>query len=257
MLEAFAVGAFSDNYIWHFSGPRDRGLVAVIDPGESEPVLRALAERELGLGAILITHHHFDHVNGVPGLLEKFDVPVYGPGVNGIPGVSHVVADGSAVHLDAAGLSFDVLGIPGHTLDHIAYFGHGSLFCGDTLFSAGCGRIFEGTPGQMRHSLERLRALDHHTHVYCGHEYTTANLHFAGAVEPGNHAIEDYLGYADRKRAWGEPTLPSTLGLEKRVNPFLRWDRPEVAAAASLHAGATLSEPDEVFAAIRNWKDHF
>ncbi len=257
MLEAFPVGAFSDNYIWHFNGPRDRKRVAVVDPGESEPVLRALAERDLTLAAILITHHHYDHVSGVPALLERFDVPVFGPGLNDIAGVGHVVSEGDTVHIDALGVSLDVLAIPGHTLDHIAYVGHGSLFCGDTLFSAGCGRVFEGTPAQMRQSLARLRDLDHHTHVYCGHEYTIANLRFAAAVEPGNHAVQDYAGYADRKRAWGEATLPSTLGLEKRVNPFLRWNENAVVEAASRHAGRTLNDADEIFAAVRHWKDNF
>ncbi len=257
MLEAFAVGAFSDNYIWHFNGPRDRRRVAVVDPGEAEPVVRALTERGLTLSAILITHHHYDHVSGVTGLLEQFDVPVYGPGRNDIAGVDRVVKEGDVVQLEALGVDLDVLEIPGHTLDHVAYVGQGSLFCGDTLFSAGCGRVFEGTPAQMRRSLDRLRRLDHHTHVYCGHEYTVANLRFAAAVEPDNHAVEDYQGYADRKRAWGEPTLPSTLGLEKRVNPFLRWDAPEVASAAAERSGRRLSDEDDVFAVIRDWKDHF
>ena len=257
MLEAFAVGAFSDNYIWHFNGPRDRKRVAIVDPGDAEPVLQALEQRELEPAAILITHHHFDHVSGLPALRERFDVPVFGPGTSNIAGIDHEVGDGDTVHIDALGVSFDVLATPGHTLDHIAYFGHGSLFCGDTLFSAGCGRLFEGTPAQMRASLARLRDLDPHTHVYCTHEYTIANLRFAAAVEPDNHAIEDYAGFADRKRAWGEPTLPSTLGLEKRVNPFLRWDEASVAEAASRHAGRTLTDADDIFAAVRHWKDTF
>lgn len=257
MLEAFAVRAFSDNYIWHFSGPRDRRRVAVVDPGQHAPVLRALKERGLELAAVLITHHHYDHVDGVVGLAEKFDVPVYGPGRNDIAGVTEVVSDGGVVELDALGITFDVMAIPGHTLDHVAYVGHDSLFCGDTLFSAGCGRVFEGTHAQMRHSLSRLRALDHHTKIYCGHEYTLSNLHFASTVEPDNHAIEDYLGYAERKREYGEPTLPSTLGLENRVNPFLRWDRPQIADAAARHSGATLADHDEIFAVIRDWKDKF
>lgn len=246
--------AFEDNYIWVLRGARtDR--VAVVDPGEAEPVLALLAREGLALAAILCTHHHGDHVGGVEALRAHAPVPVYGP--VRIAAVDRPVRDGERVPLDDLGVTLTVLEVPGHTRDHVAYAGEGLLFCGDTLFSAGCGRLFEGTPEQMHRSLSRLAALAPDTAVYCGHEYTVANLRFALAVEPDNRAARDHLAECERRRARGLPTLPSTLGLERCINPFLRTAEPGVRAAAEARAGRSLRAEADVFGEIRRWKDVF
>lgn len=257
MLEATPVKAFSDNYIWVIHGLRRRCDVAVVDPGDAAPVLEALGEQQLELRTILVTHHHADHVGGVVALRRQYDVPVIGPGAETIPARSRGVTGGDHVALPELNLEFEVLDIPGHTRGHIAFYGHGSLFCGDTLFSAGCGRLFEGTPAQMQRSLATLRSLPGETRVYCGHEYTLNNLRFALTVEPGNGAAREYLETAKQLRSGDEPTLPSTLSLEIAVNPFLRWDEPTVQKSAERHAGRALDNPVEVFATIRRWKDGF
>ena len=257
MLEATPVRAFSDNYIWLVHGTRQRTRVAAIDPGDARPVIAALEQQGLQLGAILVTHHHPDHVGGVSELVGRFKVPVYGPAGETIPERTVSVAGGSRVHLEDLGLDFEVFDIPGHTRGHIAYHGHGALFCGDTLFSAGCGRLFEGTPAQMQRSLDTLRALPPDTRVYCGHEYTVNNLRFALAVEPENGTTREYLETAKDLRSKGRPTLPSNMALEIAVNPFLRWDEPTVQKSAERKAGRSLDNPVEVFATIRQWKDGF
>jgi hydroxyacylglutathione hydrolase len=257
MLDVTPVGAFSDNYIWLIHGIADDRRVAVVDPGDATPVLRALSAGGLELGALVITHHHGDHTGGIPELLARGPVPVYGPAGERIPGRTHALRDGDVVEIDGLGLRFEVIDVPGHTAGHIAYYGHGALFCGDTLFSGGCGRLFEGTPAQMTASLDRLAALPADTHVYCAHEYTLSNLRFAGAVEPGNADLAAYTARADALRAEGRPTLPSTVGLERAVNPFLRCDEPEVVRAAEAHSGRTLGDRVEVFATVRQWKDGF
>ena len=256
-LNVRPVRAFSDNYIWLIESPQAPDQVVAVDPGDAEPVLGELKRRNLKLAAILLTHHHPDHVGGVPGLLRLGNIPVIGPEDRRINFATRTVGDGERCELPELGLGFEILQIPGHTLSHIAFWGHGALFCGDTLFSAGCGRMFEGTPKQMNASLSRLRDLPPETQVFCGHEYTAANLRFALTVEPANGAALEYQNSVQRIRAAGEPTLPSTLNLEIQVNPFLRCDNPSVRSAAETHAGKALAEPSEVFAVLRAWKDAF
>ena len=256
-LNVRPVGAFSDNYIWLIDSPRAHGRVVAVDPGEAEPVIAELQRSGASLAAILLTHHHPDHIGGVPELLRRRPVPVIGPEDSRIAQRTLTVGDGKRCDLPDLGLSFEILEIPGHTLSHIAFWGHGALFCGDTLFSAGCGRLFEGTPEQMNASLNKLRNLPPETQVFCGHEYTAANLRFALTVDPANRAALEYQGSVARVRAQGDPTLPSTLGLEIQVNPFLRCDEPAVVRAAEAHAGKMLKEPAEVFGVLRAWKDQF
>jgi hydroxyacylglutathione hydrolase len=257
-LAVTTVPAFADNYLWliHGAGAASRG-VAVVDPGDAAPVLRALDQRGLVLDAILATHHHADHIGGVAELLRHFPVPVFGPAGENIPGRTVALAEGAEVVLPRLNLKFRVFDVPGHTAGHIAYYGHGALFCGDTLFSGGCGRLFEGTPAQMLASLEKLARLPAETRVYCGHEYTAANLRFAAMVEPDNGGVRDYAAEVATLRARSTPTIPSTLGLEMRINPFLRSRLPAVRAAASAHAGRALKGDDEVFGVIREWKNGF
>jgi hydroxyacylglutathione hydrolase len=250
------VRAFSDNYIWLIESPRDAARLVAVDPGEADPVIAELQRSGASLAAILLTHHHPDHVGGVKDLLRHWDVPVYGPEDSRIAPPIRSLGEGPC-DLPELGLRFQILQVPGHTVSHIAFWGHGALFCGDTLFSAGCGRMFEGTPTQMNASLNKLRALPPDTSVYCGHEYTAANLKFALAVEPGNAATLSYQHEVARLRAADLPSLPSTLALEIRVNPFLRCEQDDVRAAAQRHANLALKEPAEVFAVLRAWKDKF
>ena len=251
------VRAFSDNYIWLIESPKAPAQVVAVDPGDAAPVIAELKRRNLKLAAILLTHHHPDHIGGVPDLLRLGNIPVIGPEDRRIAFRTQTVRDGERCELPELGLGFEILQIPGHTLSHIAFWGHGALFCGDTLFSAGCGRMFEGTPKQMNASLSRLRDLPPETQVFCGHEYTAANLRFALTVEPANSAALEYQQSVQRNRAAGEPSLPSTLNLEIKVNPFLRCDNPNVRSAAETRAGKALAEPAEVFAVLRAWKDQF
>jgi hydroxyacylglutathione hydrolase len=257
-LTVTPVPAFADNYFWliHGLGPAAR-RVAVVDPGAAGPVLAALEDGNLVLDTILVTHHHPDHIGGVAELLNHCQVPVYGPAREAIPGRTVAVAGGAAVTLAGLGLAFRVLDVPGHTAGHIAYFGHGALFCGDTLFSGGCGRLFEGTPAQMLASLDALAGLPPATRVYCAHEYTAANLRFALAVEPRNASLAAYAVEVAALRARSTPTIPSTLGLEARINPFLRTRLPEVRAAAAVRAGRPLRDDADAFGVIREWKNEF
>jgi hydroxyacylglutathione hydrolase len=257
MLDITPLKAFADNYIWLAHSPRQPRDVAVVDPGDAAPVIEALEQQHLNLKAILVTHHHADHVGGVAALHQRYDAPVIGPGAETIPERSRSVAGGERVALPELDLEFDVMDVPGHTRGHIAFHGHGALFCGDTLFSAGCGRLFEGTAAQMQHSLASLRDLPGETRVYCGHEYTLNNLRFALTVEPENGAAREYMETAKDLRLGNKPTLPSTLSLEIAVNPFLRWDEPTVQKSAERRAGRSLDNPVEVFATIRHWKDGF
>lgn len=256
-MQLHAIPAFVDNYLWTLV---EGDLAVVVDPGDAAPV-QAFIEREgLRLQAILITHHHPDHVGGLPSLLRRWPVPVYGPDaeVARIPQLTHRLGDGDQVEM--LGTRFSVITVPGHTLGHIAYYAAGRpgiLLCGDTLFSAGCGRLFEGTAPQMHASLQKLAALPADTVVYCTHEYTAANLAFARAVEPDNPAVAEH----DRRvRGWrdaGRPSLPTTLRLERAINPFLRTAEPGVRAASERWAGTRLQTGVEVFAALRRWKDGF
>ncbi len=257
MLQVSPVRAFSDNYIWLIRPPADPGGAVVVDPGDDRPVEQALEREGLRLRAILVTHHHPDHVGGVAALAARHGARVYGPAREKMPCDVIAVDDAGRADLGDLGLRFDVMAVPGHTLGHVAYVGHDALFCGDTLFSAGCGRLFEGTPTQMLASLERMSALPASTAVFCGHEYTLANLRFARAVEPANAEISASLERVSRQRERDETTLPSTIGAERRINPFLRSREPAVREAAERHAGRTLAEPVEVFAEVRSWKDGF
>lgn len=255
MFDVTAVGALADNYIWVVTAGNDPRTL-VVDPGEAAPVQRFLADNGLQLGAILITHHHPDHTGGVAELLKTAQVPVHGPAeaARATP-VSNRIGDGDRFRLDWLGLELETIAVPGHTAGHVALYGQGLLFCGDTLFRGGCGRLFEGDAAQMRASLDRLRALPADTQVYCGHEYTQKNLRFAAEVEPDNPAVREALEAADRDRSAGRPTLPSTIGTEREINPFMRWDAPEVVAAAERRGSRTPADADEVLAIVRHWKD--
>lgn len=257
MLNVTPVKAFTDNYIWLIHGRRDRDLVAIVDPGDAQPVMDQLVRDGLGAAAILVTHHHADHVGGISELAGELRIPVYGPATETIPNCDVSLGEGDRVCLEDMDVEFSVMDCPGHTAGHIAYHGHGALFCGDTLFSAGCGRLFEGTPAQMTSSLEKLAELPDDTRVFCAHEYTLSNLRFAAAVEPENQDIASYTARAEELRAREQATVPSTLGLEKTVNPFLRYREPAVRKAAEAHTGERLDDPVAVFAAVRAWKDRF
>jgi len=246
--------AFTDNYIWALRRADD---AIVVDPGDAAVVQHWLDAESLRLTAIVITHHHPDHTAGIAALRRHGDVPVYGPRAEHakIAGLTTLLDDGDEIEL--FGERYAVLAVPGHTLGHIAYHGAGRLFCGDTLFSAGCGRLFEGTPAQMHASLQRLAALPGDTRVYCTHEYTTSNLAFANAVEPDNAALQARIAEVRELRAHDRPSLPSTIDLERAHNPFLRSDVPAVRTAAETHAGHPLDDDDAVFATLRQWKDGF
>lgn len=253
-MQIIPLPAFRDNYIWVL---RNERYAVVVDPGDAAPVLRYLADEGLTLEAILVTHHHSDHVGGLPALLAATPVPVYGPTREDIAGISHPAAEGEEVRLPGIGASFTVLDIPGHTAGHVGYYGEGSLFCGDTLFAAGCGRLFEGSPAQMYASLAKLAALPGETRVYCTHEYTLSNLAFAAAVEPDNAAVAKRIAASEALRAANQPTVPFALAGEIDSNPFLRTGEPAVIRQAEVQAGRALTDPVEVFAAIREWKNRF
>jgi hydroxyacylglutathione hydrolase len=254
MVEVVPLRAFKDNYIWTLHDARH---AVVVDPGDAQPVLDYLARERLTLAAVLATHHHPDHTGGIEALVSLHPAPVYGPRGEPIPQLSHAVGGGDAATIPQLGLRFEVLAIPGHTRAHVAYYGANMLFCGDTLFACGCGRVFEGTPEQMYDSLAQLAALPDDTLVYCGHEYTLANIGFAKAVEPQNAALAARERADAALRAQNRPTLPSTIGREKATNPFLRCLEPAVVESANKYLGARASTPAQVFAAIRRWKNEF
>ena len=251
------VPAFEDNLIWLLRD--DAGSAVIVDPGQATPVLEALAGAPAP-HAILLTHHHNDHIGGVADLLRQWpDVPVIAPHDQRIALATRRVGDGDLV--DAGPWRFTTIEMPGHTRSHVAFHGQDMdgdlLFCGDTLFSLGCGRMFEGTPEQMHGSLQRLAALPAGTRVCCGHEYTLANGAFAAVVDPDNHALQRRIADVRRLRAAGLPSLPSTIASERACNPFLRCAAPAVHASAELQSGRPLATPVEVFAALRRWKDDF
>ena len=253
-VQVHPVPAFEDNYLWVAEDGRH---AAVVDPGDEAPVQAFLEARGLALSAILVTHHHGDHVGGVEWLAGRWRCPVYGPAGEKIDGLTHRLAEGDRITVPGPGLALAVLEVPGHTRGHIAYAGDGLVFCGDTLFACGCGRLFEGTPAQMVASLAKLAALPPATRVYCAHEYTMSNIRFALAVEPGNAALFERGERDAAARAAGHATLPCTIADERATNPFLRWASPEVIASASRHAGRALATPVEVFTAVREWKNTF
>lgn len=252
----FPLRAFRDNYIWVLHDVQKR-RVCVVDPGDADPVLRFLDREQLELTGILATHHHADHVGGITRLVKEYPVPVYGPAKERIPELTHPLSEGAHVRLEAQNLEFEVWEVPGHTAGHIAYVGQHMLFCGDTLFAAGCGRIFEGTAEQMYTSLCRLTELDNRTRVYCAHEYTKDNLRFAVTVEPDSTSVKERYTHIRTMRANDEITLPSTIGIELETNPFLRTDIATVKRLAERHVGHELTSAVETFAAVRAWKDIF
>jgi hydroxyacylglutathione hydrolase len=254
MENIIAIPAFNDNYIWLL---RHGGRAVVVDPGVAAPVVEYLAAHRLTLAAILLTHHHADHTGGVADLLGRTPVPVYGPAAEAIAGVDHPVQDGDRVTLPELDIDFTVLDVGGHTRGHIAYYGASVLFCGDTLFAGGCGRLFEGTAAQMWRSLSRLAALPAATKVYCAHEYTQANLRFALAVEPDNAALRERALEVAELRSDRLPTVPSSIAMELATNPFLRPRSATVMAAARRFRGAAVDGDEAVFAALREWKNVF
>jgi hydroxyacylglutathione hydrolase len=247
------LAAFEDNYIWTLSD--DGGQAIVVDPGDAAPVLAA-ADQGLRPVALLLTHHHADHVGGAGAILDRFDIPCFAPHDERIVRATRRVRDGDRVEVPELGMWFDVFEIPGHTRTHVAFHGGGHLFCGDTMFSMGCGRLFEGTPLQMLQSLDRLAALPADTRVGCGHEYTVANGRFARAAEPDNVARDARLQEVAGLRAHGLPSLPSTLDSERACNPFLRVDAPGVQASLR-ERGVDVADRVACFAALRSWKDGF
>jgi len=253
--------AFSDNYIWTFSDATGR-QVCVVDPGDAQPVEKYLADTGSTLSHILITHHHADHTGGVMALKERYNPLVYGPKNSPFKGIDKPLEEHDQITV--LGYCLQVLTVPGHTLDHIAYYCEAPpdtprplVFCGDTLFAAGCGRIFEGNPQMMYESLEKLARLPAATRVYCTHEYTLANLRFARSADPQNGALETRAAAASTTRSNNRPTLPSEIGLELATNPFLRCREAALAESASNQAGSSISDPVEVFAVLRRWKDNF
>jgi hydroxyacylglutathione hydrolase len=258
MAAIIPIPAFTDNYIWLL---REGPHAVVVDPGDPVAVQEFLERERLLLAAILVTHHHGDHVAGIADLLADRSVPVLGPARERIPGRTQALSGGDIARVPELGLELAVLDVPGHTAGHVAFAGTVAgvsvAFVGDTLFAGGCGRLFEGTPAEMAASLERLAALPPATRVYCAHEYTLANLRFAAAVEPGNADVLETLESVRVLRGRDVITLPTTLGRERRINPFLRCEVPAVHAAAEAHAGSPLPGPAEVFAVLRAWKDGF
>lgn len=259
-IKILPINAFNDNYIWIIVQGND---AVVIDPGQAEPVLAVLQEKNLDLRAILVTHHHADHVGGIAALLEHAPgTVVYGPAGETIPFRDVALHEGDVVKPDGFSWELSVLEVPGHTLGHIAYFGQINpgqpvLFCGDTLFATGCGRIFEGNSMQMHQSIDKFRKLPQNTLVFCAHEYTLGNIKWALEVEKGNPDLQQWSQEAQAIRSQGKPTVPTTVAHECKTNPFMRVAQESVIKAAQIRAGRTLSAPDEVFAVLRDWKNNF
>ena len=263
------VKAYKDNYIWiillphKYIHPKKQCIsqqIIIVDPGEAEPVLAFLKENAYTAAAVLITHKHADHCAGIADILSaysSFDIPVFGPAFYKIPGVTHYLKERDKVTLENFGELFEVINIPGHTLEHIAYYGQGVLFCGDTLFTGGCGQIFEGTPVQMVNSLEKLMQYPDNTLIYCGHEYTKNNLKFAQLIEPDNIFLQERIIKTDQLLNKNLSTVPSTLISEKQTNPFLRCNAPSVIHAVEAHSGRKFSDSVQIFAYLREWKNNF
>lgn len=254
MLAVEGIGTFRDNYIWVIVGVNGQH-VAIVDPGDASPVIRSLQAHHWEPAAILVTHHHADHIGGIEELVATYSLPVYGPADEPIPCLSHPLSDSARISPRGLGLELQVIRVPGHTAGHIAYLTDGAVFCGDTLFTGGCGRVFEGRPEEMYASLTRLASLPADTLVYCAHEYTRLTLQFAAMVEPENAALAARITEVERLRKQGLPTVPAPLAVEKATNPFLRCHLPTVRAAAERYARRPLGRPEDVFAALREWMD--
>jgi hydroxyacylglutathione hydrolase len=279
-ISIYPIPAYTDNYIWMLE--HSNGEAVVVDPGDANPVLRVLQEKNLRLSAIIITHYHKDHVDGIDDILRHFQLPVYGPHLSRIRQVTYPLVEGDIIQLfqtksfqtksfqtksfqtksfQITPLTLKVIEVPGHTKEHIAYIGENQqqpiLFCGDTLFAAGCGRLFTGTAEQLCQSLNKLNELPENTAIYCTHEYTLANLRFANAVEPENNDIIARIKNEQCKRERGQPTLPTHLALERKTNPFLRYLEPNVSLSINQFWHNQWTEPQKLFAALRRWKDNF
>lgn len=257
MNKIIPLSAFKDNYIWAIHSLEETEIL-VVDPGDANPVLKYLQVNNLTLGGILLTHHHWDHSGGIMTLLKNFPkISVYGSALEKVDGLTHFLQDHDHVPFPAYGLSFETIAIPGHTLGHIAYLGGGALFCGDTLFACGCGRVFEGTPAQMYHSLTKIKQLEKNTQIYCGHEYTLANMIFAQTVDPHNIMLKNCFNSIKADRERNLPSLPSTLDTELAINPFLRCEDQTIIASVQKYCGFQLNTPIEVFTHLREWKNTF
>ena len=256
MLNIIAVPAFDDNYIWLIQAKNSRQIL-IVDPGDADPVLTAITKHSLIPSAILITHYHYDHIGGVDNLIKQYPIPVYGssrePGIT----VSHPLIGEKNLFINTAFPALTVLDLPGHTTNHIAFLIEDCLFCGDTLFGAGCGRLLGGTAEQLFQSLGQIASLKKHTKIYCAHEYTESNLLFAVAVEPNNKAIRQRIDATFALRQKNMSSVPSTLALELATNPFLRCHQHDVIQSAQQFMGKPLTSPVEVFTALRLWKDQF
>ena len=252
MLTLIPLPAFEDNYIWVL---HDGHHAIAVDPGDAAPLVAYLDANGLALAAVLVTHHHRDHTGGTALLRQRYDCPIYGPDSPRIPAVSHPLRGGDSIEFAAPCVRFDVLATPGHTLDHLSYVGQGCLFCGDTVFGCGCGKLFEGDPAMMAASLDAILALPDDTRVCCAHEYTLSNIDFAKTIDGGNAALIERERADRTSRARGEPTLPSSLALEKATNPFLRFHDADMRAFAARWLGRADPGPAEVIGAIRAAKD--
>lgn len=254
-IQVLPILAFKDNYIWCLINEETKHCI-IVDPGEAKPILTQIKQLNLTLDAILITHHHWDHTNGIRSILRLHNVPVFGPMKEKIAGVSNPIDEGDKIEL-VNWPTFEIIAIPGHTLGHIAYYGNNFLFCGDTLFAAGCGRLFEGTAEQMLNSLDKLARLPDKIQIYCGHEYTLANLHFAQAVEPNNNYIKERLEKTRELRQKNLASVPSFLYEERLSNPFLRCENLEIKMCVEKRTGKKLLTPVEIFTYLRQWKNNF
>jgi hydroxyacylglutathione hydrolase len=254
MIHIWPIPIFNDNYVWVLER-QGSDRVVVVDPGDGAPVIEALTDRGLEAAAVLLTHHHHDHVGGLADVIAEYHPAVFGAAVDDVEGVDHPVAGGDQVEIPDLELGLDVVALPGHTSTHLGYIGDGFALVGDTLFAGGCGRVLGGTFDQLHESLLRLAALPAETKAYCAHEYTVANLRFARQVEPDNIELADRLAAAEATRVENQPTVPSTIGYELATNPFLRCSEPAVVGAAETRAGRTLEPGAEVFRVIREWKD--
>jgi len=262
MLNIIPIPAFKDNYIWTLHRQQ---YAVVVDPGDAAPIRACLDAQQIKLAAILCTHHHNDHVGGISELAQLYNVPVYGPRHEDIPCLSHAVGEGDMIKIAELNITLQVFDIPGHTRGHVAYLTYGSskegeaLFCGDTLFSCGCGRLFEGTAVQLHQSLQRLAALPEATKVYCAHEYTETNIRFALVCEAGNDQLKQRQLNASALRRAGQATLPSTIALEKATNPFLRCAETQIIRSVEQHTGNKfdITNDVDVFSALRKWRNNF
>ncbi|KAA3648946.1 MAG: hydroxyacylglutathione hydrolase [Proteobacteria bacterium] len=253
-IQVTPIKAFTDNYIWAI---HDNQHCYVVDPGQAEPVNQFIADKQLSLSGILITHHHNDHVGGMVSLQQRHQVPAWGPDDDRINGELQVVTEQNQVDLQALSVCLQVLFIPGHTISHIAFYNNDWLFCGDALFSLGCGRMFEGHPAMFVESLNKIKALPEHLAVYCGHEYTQDNCRFARALEPDSQALMEFCQQIKKLRAQQKPSLPSRLSTELKLNPFLRTADNDYQKLVQNHLKTPINDAITCFAALRQWKDNF